>query len=66
MFLSQYFLYIPRGLFITLPGDTISAVGCCFEKKEPLAVPKIGLQEFEAIIVPESQASFYFLYVGEV
>jgi len=41
-------------------------VGCCFEKKEPLVVPKIGHQECEAIIVPESQALFYFLYIGEV
>jgi len=36
---GQYFIYIPRGVFIALPGDTIHAGGFCFGKKEPLPSP---------------------------
>ncbi len=32
---GQYFLYIPRGVFVALPGDTIHAGGFCFGKKIP-------------------------------
>jgi len=31
---GQYFLYIPRGVFVALPGDTIHAGGFCFGKKD--------------------------------
>ena len=30
---GQYFLYIPRGVFVALPGDTIHAGGFCFGRK---------------------------------
>jgi len=36
---GQYFLYIPRGIFLAVPGDTIHAGGLCFGKKEALAIP---------------------------
>ena len=35
---GQYYLYIPRGVFVALPGSTIHAGGFCFGKKEPLPV----------------------------
>jgi len=38
---GQYFLYIPRGVFIAVPGDTIHAGGFCFRKKKALAIPPI-------------------------
>jgi len=37
---SQYFMYIPRGVFIALPGDTIHTGGFCFGRKEVLPVPR--------------------------
>jgi len=36
---GQYFIYIPRGVFVALPASTIHAGGFCFGKKEPLPVP---------------------------
>jgi len=36
---GQYYLYIPKGVFVALPADTIHAGGFCFGKKEPLPVP---------------------------
>jgi len=35
---GQYYLYIPRGVFVALPGSTIHAGVFCFGKKEPLPV----------------------------
>ena len=35
---GQYFIYIPRGVFVALPASTIHAGGFCFGKKEPLPV----------------------------
>jgi len=32
---GQYFLYIPCGIFVALPGDTIHAGGFCFGRKWP-------------------------------
>jgi len=36
---GQYYLYIPRGVFVALPADTIPAGRFCFGKKESLPVP---------------------------
>ncbi len=35
---GQYHFYIPRGVFVALPDDTIHGGGFCFGKKEPLPV----------------------------
>jgi len=32
---GKYFLYIPHGIFVALPGDTIHAGGFCFGRKWP-------------------------------
>jgi len=49
---GQYFLYIPREIFVAIPGDTIHAGGSCFGKKLPYPTKKSGSK---GRIFPESE-----------
>jgi len=42
---GQYFLYIPRGVFVALPGDTIHAGGFCFGRKFKCPMKKTSKQK---------------------
>ena len=37
---GQYSLYIPKGMMVILPGDTIHAGGFCFGSKLDTQVPR--------------------------
>jgi len=57
---GQYFLYIPRGIFVAIPGDTIHAGGFCFGKKLPCPTKKSGKKEAKVEYFQNQRLHFTF------